>query len=138
MCVCVCVCVWERKKITALKLLSLFLRYIRNVNVLLNKYFQSAELLTKTSFFLYFRDRPKNGEGSNKQLERIIARVTKHASKKLAKAEVILNCSLWIEYEQLLKGCFDCIFTSMDGLAYLILISLSFHEFFMSWSTWTA
>ena len=30
---------------------------------------KTAEILTKTSFFLYFRDSPKNGEG-NKQKRR--------------------------------------------------------------------
>ena len=52
---CVCVCVWEREK----KLQ--FLRYIKNV---FKKDFKIAELLTKTSFFFYFRDRSKNGEGN--------------------------------------------------------------------------
>ena len=45
----------------------------------------------KTSFFLYFRDRPKNGEGNKGDVESICARVTKHASKYVAKAEVNLN-----------------------------------------------
>ena len=47
----------------------IILRYIRNVNLLFKKDFKIAELLTKTSFFCYFRDRPKNGEG-NKQKRR--------------------------------------------------------------------
>ena len=38
--------------------------------------------------FLYFRDRPKNGEGN---VGSICTKVTKHASKKVAKAEVNLN-----------------------------------------------
>ena len=37
---------------------------------------RSAELLTKTSFFLYFRDRPKNGKGNKRDVESICARVT--------------------------------------------------------------
>ena len=49
------------------------------------------ELLTKTLFFLYFRDRPRNGEGSKGDVESICARVTKYASKCVAKAEVNLN-----------------------------------------------
>ena len=40
--------------------------YIRNVNILFKKDFKFAELLTKTYTFVYFRDRPENGEG-NKQ-----------------------------------------------------------------------
>ena len=50
------------------------------------------ELLTNTSFFLYFRDRPKNGEGKKKRRRKYIcARVTKHTSRKGAKAEVKMN-----------------------------------------------
>ena len=43
--------------------------YLRNLNLLFKKNSKRAELLTKTSFFLYFRDRPENGEG-NKQRNR--------------------------------------------------------------------
>ena len=57
--VCVCVCVRERKKLIALISLQSFLRHIRNVNLLFKQDFRSAELLTKTSFSLYFRDLPK-------------------------------------------------------------------------------
>ena len=77
---------WERK--TALKS---FLRYIKNVNLQFKKDFKSAELLTKTSFFLYSRDRPQNGERNKGDVESIRARVTKHASKYVAKAEINLN-----------------------------------------------
>ena len=49
--------------------------------------FKITELLTKTFFFLYFRDRPKNGEGNKEDIESICARVTKYASKYVAKAE---------------------------------------------------
>ena len=52
----VCMCVWEKKK------QQQFLRYIKNVNLPFKKDFEFAELLTKTSFFLYFSDRPKNDE----------------------------------------------------------------------------
>ena len=38
--------------------------------------FVIAELLTKTSFFLYFRDGPKDGEGNKGDAESICARVT--------------------------------------------------------------
>ena len=38
--------------------------------------FKSAELLTETSFFLYFRDRPKNREENKGEVESICARVT--------------------------------------------------------------
>ena len=48
--------------------------------------FKITELLTKT-FFLYFRDRPKNGEGNKEDVGNICARVTKYASRYVAKAE---------------------------------------------------
>ena len=38
--------------------------YIRNANLPFRKDFKFAELLIKTSFFLDFRDRSKNGEGN--------------------------------------------------------------------------
>ena len=57
------------------------------------KDFKSAELLAKTSFFLYFRDRPQMTKEA-KNVECISARLTKHGSKKVAKAEVDLNWSL--------------------------------------------
>ena len=57
-----------------------------NVNLLFKKDFKSEDLLTKTSFFLYFRDRPKNGERNKGGVGSTCARVTKHASKKVAKA----------------------------------------------------
>ena len=50
-----------------------------------------AELTTKTSFFFYFRDRPKNDEVNKGDFEGTCARVTEHASKKVVKAEVHLN-----------------------------------------------
>ena len=53
--------------------------------------FKITELLTKTLFFLYFRDPPKNGEGSKKDVESICARVTKYTSKYVVKAEFNLN-----------------------------------------------
>ena len=66
------------------------------MNLQFKKNFKSAELPTKTSFFLYFtfRDRPKNGEGNKGDVESICTRVTKHASKYAAKVEVNLNW-LW-------------------------------------------
>ena len=61
-------CVGEKKN-NSFEIIVILLRYIRNVNFLLVRDFKIAELLTKTPFFLYFRDRPKNGEG-NKQRRR--------------------------------------------------------------------
>ena len=48
--------------------------YLGNLNFLFKKNSKRAELLTKASFFLYFRDRPKNGE-------RNIVEVTKHQKR---------------------------------------------------------
>ena len=57
-------CVRERSN--SFKIHVIILRYIRNVNHPFKKDFKFTELFTKTSFFVYFRDRPENGEG-NKQ-----------------------------------------------------------------------
>ena len=65
--------------------------YIRNVNPPFKKDFKFAELFTKTYFFVYFRDRPENGKGNKGDVESICAKVTKHASKKMAKSEANLN-----------------------------------------------
>lgn len=60
-------CVRERKKLTALKLLQSFLRYIRNVNLLFKKDFKRRKRLTKTSsFFLYIRHCLANREWSKR------------------------------------------------------------------------
>ena len=59
------VCGGEKKN-NSFEIHFIILRYIKNVNLPFKKDFKFAKLLTKTSFFLYFRDRPENGEG-NKQ-----------------------------------------------------------------------
>ena len=60
----VCMCVRDKKKNNSFEIHVIILRYIRNVNFPFKKDFKFAELLTKTSFFLYFRDRPENDEGN--------------------------------------------------------------------------
>ena len=66
--------------------------YIRSANLPFKKDFKFTELLTKTSFFVYFRDRPENGEGNKQRRRRsICTKVTNHASKKVEKAEASLN-----------------------------------------------
>ena len=55
----ICACVKEKKK-NSFEIHVIILRYIRNVNLPFKKDFKFAELLTKISFFLYFRDRSKN------------------------------------------------------------------------------
>ena len=77
--------------------------------------------MTKTSFFfLYFRDHLETGQGNKGDVEIKCARVTKHASKKVAKAEVNLNW-LWT------IDSFDYIFIPSDDLAYLIPIFSLFY-----------
>ena len=61
---------------------------------LLKKDFESAGLLISTFFFLYFRDGPKIAKESKRDVESISARVAKHASKKMAEAEINLSSSL--------------------------------------------
>ena len=51
----VCVCVREKKKNS----FSITAIIFKASNSQFKKYFKSAEILTKTSFFLYFRDRSK-------------------------------------------------------------------------------
>ena len=60
-----CICVGEKKN-NRFEITVIILRSIRNVNLLFKKDFKIAELLSKSSFFLYLRYLPKNGEG-NKQ-----------------------------------------------------------------------
>ena len=87
---------------------------IRNVNLLFKKDFKFAELLTKTSFFAYFRDSPENGEWNKVDVESICAKVTKHVSKKVAKADANLN---WLWTIKFIIDCFDCIFISTNDLS---------------------
>ena len=84
MCVCVCVYVFVCEKLTALMSLQSFPRYRRNVNLLLKRNTH--------------RNRPKMVKESKRGIKSISARVTKHVSEKVAKAEVNLNYSLWIDY----------------------------------------
>ena len=84
----------KEKKINSFEITVIIFKAYKNVNFLFKKYFKSAEHLTKTSSFLYFRDRLKSGEESKGDVESVSARVTKHAPKNVAKADVNLNCSL--------------------------------------------
>ena len=56
---CVCLCVCERDRERENKSFSITVIIFKTSNPLFKKGFKSAELLTETSFFLYFRDRPK-------------------------------------------------------------------------------
>ena len=61
-CLGMCVCVVWEKRINSFDITV-------KVNLQFKIDFKSAELLTKTSFFLYFRDRPKNGKGRKGNVE---------------------------------------------------------------------
>ena len=58
----VCICVREKNNSFEIDVINL--RFIKNVDIPFKKDFEFAELLTKKSFFFYFRNCPKNGEGS--------------------------------------------------------------------------
>ena len=107
---------WEKKS-SSFEIHVIILSYIRNVNLPFKKDFKFAELLTKTSFFLYFRNRPKNGEGNKlRRRRKYMSKSNKHASKKVAKAEANLN---WLWTIELIMDCFDCTFISTNDLASL-------------------
>ena len=80
------------KKINSFEIHVIILRYIKNVDLPFKKDFKFAELLTKHSFSFTLETVLKMAKETNKgDVERMCARVTKHASKKAAKAEVNLN-----------------------------------------------
>ena len=62
--------VCEREKNNSFKIHAIILMCIKNVNLPFKKDFKFAELLTKTSSFVYFRDRPENGEGYKQRRRR--------------------------------------------------------------------
>lgn len=69
---------------------------IRYVNLLFKKDCKGVEFLTKIYVFLYIMVDHKMAKETNKrEVESICKRITKHTSKKFAKAEISLNW-LWI------------------------------------------
>ena len=61
----------REKKKYSFEISVIILRYIRNVNLSFSKRILKLQnFLQKTSFFLYFRGRPKNGEGSKQRRRR--------------------------------------------------------------------
>ena len=54
-------------------------------------------------------------EANKGDVESMCVKVTKHASKKVAKAEVNLNYWLWTV--ELIMDCFDCVFIPISDLA---------------------
>lgn len=53
--------------------------------------FEKCGTSNQNILFPLLQGRPKNGKGTKRDVESICARITKHASKTLAKAEVNLN-----------------------------------------------
>ena len=81
------VCMRVREKKT-----QQLLRYIKNVTRPFKKDFKFAELLTKTSFCFTLETVLKMAKETTKETSRsVCAKVTKSASKMVAKTEVNLN-----------------------------------------------
>ena len=62
----ICVYVCEREKNDSFEIHVIILRHIRHVNLPFKKDFKFVELLTKTSFFLYFKWRRKQTKETSK------------------------------------------------------------------------
>ena len=120
--ICIFVCRVEKKISFSLEITVIIFKACEKL-FWFKQDFNSAELLTKASFFLYFRDRTKNGEGNKGDVESICARVAKMYQNTWWKLRLIR-----IDYEQLIMDCFHCIFKSMDNLAHLIPVL-----WFVSW-----
>ena len=84
---------YVRGKNNSFEIHIIILTYVKNVNLPFKKDFKFAELLTKTSFFFFTLETAlKMAKETNKvNVESICAKVTKHASKMVAKAETNLN-----------------------------------------------
>ena len=82
----------EKKKINRLEITVSLFKVYKKVNQL-QKAFESAELLTKASFFLLKKETVLKmaKETKKRDVESICAKVTKNISKKLVKVEVNLN-----------------------------------------------
>ena len=133
-CVCMCVCVTEREKITALVSLQSILRY----QIPYSKRILKVQNFWPKHHFSFTLETVLKWQRKQGSVESISARLTKYGSKKVPIAEVNLNCSLWIDYKQLIMDCFDCIFISTEDLAYFTLIfSPWFHDCSISCSTCT-
>ena len=71
-----------REKINSSEITVIIFKVFKKCKSLIQKKFKSAELLTKASFFLYFRDCPKMAKETNKRDgESIRAKVTKDIKK---------------------------------------------------------
>ena len=66
---CICDCEREKKN-NSFEITAIIFRAYKKCKSPIQREFLK-ELLTNTSFFLYFRDRPKNGEGKKRDVESI-------------------------------------------------------------------
>ena len=82
-------CVREKKN-NSIEITVIIFRAYKKCKSPIQKEFLKG-LLTNTSFFLYFRDHSKMAKEKKRRRKYICARVTKHTSKKVAKAEVKMN-----------------------------------------------
>ena len=67
--VCVCVCERERKREKKINSFGITAIIFKALNSLFKKDFKGAELLTKISFFFYFRDIPKMTKEARRRRE---------------------------------------------------------------------
>ena len=87
-CVCVCVCVWvcvrvcvcmsvclgvyeSEKEINNFEITVIIFEAYKKCKSPIQINLQSAELLSKTPFFMHLRDRPKNGEENKDDIDGI-------------------------------------------------------------------
>ena len=63
-------------------IIHISVRYLINFNLLFKKNSKRAELLTKTTFFLYFRNQPKNSEGNKQRSRRKYTRQSNKTHQK--------------------------------------------------------
>ena len=82
----------REKRNNSFEITVIILRYIGNVNLLFKKVLKLQNFLLKYPFSFILEAVLKMTKEVNKGgVESICARVTKHASKKVAKAEINLN-----------------------------------------------
>ena len=79
-----------RKKNNSFEVSS-FLRHIISFIISYSKGISEVQTLLPNIVFRLLRDRHKNGEGNKEDVQSVCAKVTKHPSKKVAKAKAKLN-----------------------------------------------
>ena len=88
----------ERKRNNIFQFTVIIFKAYKKCKSPIQKGFYKCRTSNQNIFFSSFRDHLKNGEGSKGDAESICARVTKHVSKKVTKAEVNLNWLWTIDY----------------------------------------